>query len=887
MWVTFSRPHTGGVSLVRHARNFLVVIFAALLTTVVFSATVFAADAKWEGGDLIYDDRTYKSAGVASAHVAEQIGIPAGADYYENIDEEVTPNISRILYFPENTNKEDATNAQYVEASLEGGGTEATTYTNIRGPTAVAVDQASFESGGTAEQTSCAIDGVGFIICPIMMLLAEAMDKMFNVLKSLLHVAPLTGGTHTGLYEAWKYMLALANLCFVAGFLVVIYSYVTGQGVGNYDLRKIIPRIIIAAVLINASYHICAIAVDASNIFGANLQDVFNGMRSELATNSETRTDATTWGILTTFILSAGTIGGGTALYFGLGAFAGAALHLLTPILVACAIAIFVALVVLALRQALITVLIVVAPLAFAAFILPSTQKYFDKWKDLFMTMLIMYPMFSVLFGGAQLAAHIIAQNATSILTLLFAMFIQVAPLVLTPFLIKFSGSLLGRIAGMVNNPAKGLGDRINNRSKAKRQLALEQNVANGRRGTGLARKLMDGKAHDEEELKRAQARRKRKREATQRGRDLAVSAMYEDMMGEAVTNDNKALFDARKLQDGSQEQLDAARHARSGLQAKARAGQVSALMHELETHRGAELRTEGNAALAGVAHDMHDLGVDGMIAERREAMAKAQHNSEFSKMLDSSGKEGDAKAAAEALQREAGGVNPSGALRVAAKASADRIQTDADDVKAVLTASDVQAGDSAAAAKRLEDAIDAGDMISMRAYTDMLAAGSDHGVNTLRQVLTRKSDQILAMDDLDVYKHHINGNGSLNQSAEDIGSWSRETSRSVSLADVTNGDFTVRVGDRIDTKNNWKSLSPETFAGMKKTSQLLALGYKLDANGKAVKPDNWVPNVSPELARTVMDTPTLKGKIKDAVRPVLQEIASQAPDGPRPIPPA
>lgn len=876
MWVTFSRPHTGGVSLVRHARNFLVVIFAALLTTVVFSATAFAADAKWEGGDLVYDDRTYKSAGIASANVAEQIGIPAGAEYYENIDEEVTPSISRILYFPENTNKEDATNAQYVEASLEGGGTEATTYTNIRGPTAVAVDQASFADGGTAEQTSCAIDGVGFIICPIMMLLAEAMDKMFNVLKSLLHVAPLTGATHTGLYEAWKYMLALANLCFVAGFLVVIYSYVTGQGVSNYDLRKIIPRIIIAAVLINASYHICAIAVDASNIFGANLQDVFNGMRSELATNSETRTDQNTWmwANLTTLILSAGTIGAG--LYVGLGAFAGAALHLLTPILVACAIAIFVALVVLALRQALITVLIVVAPLAFAAFILPSTQKYFDKWKDLFMTMLIMYPMFSVLFGGAQLAAHIIAQNATSILTLLFAMFIQVAPLVLTPFLIKFSGSLLGRIAGMVNNPAKGLGDRINNRSKAKRQLALEKNVADGRRGTGLARRLMDGKAHDEEELKKAQARRKRKREATQRGRDLAVSAMYEDMMGEAVTNDNKALFDARKLQDGSQEQLDAARHARSGLQAKARAGQVSALMHELETHRGAELRTEGNAALAGVAHDMHDLGVDGMIAERREAMAKAQHNSEFSNMLDTSDKTKTPEQldAARVLQREAGGVNPSGALRVAAKASADRIQTDADDVKAVLTASHVEAGDSDEAGRMLEKAINEGDMISMRAYTDMLAAGSDYGVSKLRKILYMKSEEIDAMANADVYRHHINGNSSLNQSAEDIGSWSRDKGK-ISFRAVAN------TGTDSDGKvvNRWKSLAPEAFAGMKKSSQKLALGYRLDeATGELSKEPVTGPSIDYRVAQAIMDSPSTRAKIKEEVRPHLEELANSMP---------
>lgn len=865
----------GGVSLLRHARIFLVVIFAALLTTILCSATAFAADAKWENGDLVYDERTYKSAGVASEQIASQIGIPAGADYYENIDEEVDPNISRILYFPENTNREDASNAQYVEASLEGQGTAGTKYTNIRGPTTVSIDQASYESGGTAEETSCAVDGVGFIVCPIMMLLAEAMDKMFNVLKSLLHVAPLTGDTHSGLYEAWSYMLALANICFVIGFLVIIYSYITGQGVGNYDLRKILPRLIIAAALINVSYHICAIAVDASNILGANLQDVFNGLREELVTDSETRTDSNTWmwANIATLILSGGTISAG--LYVGLGTFAGAALHLLTPILVAAAIAIFVALVVLALRQALITVLIVIAPLAFAAFILPSTQKYFDKWKDLFMTMLLMYPLFSILFGGAQLAAHLVAQNATNVLLILFAMFIQVAPLVLTPFLIKFSGGLLGKVAGMVNNPAKGLGDRMNNYSKRKRELAMNKRVADGARGTGLARRLMDGKAFDEDELKKAQARRKRKREATQRGRDLAVSGMYEEMMGESVTNDNKALFDARKLQDGSQEQLDAARHARSGLQAKANAGRVSALMHELETHAGADQRTAEGSALRGVAEQMHDLSSDGMIAERREAMAKAQHNSEFSKMLDSDGKTGDELLKIQELQREAGGVNPSGALRVAAKASADRINTDAEDVKAVLTASPIRAGDADGAAKMLQQAIDSGDMISMRAYTDMLAASSDYGIKTLRAKLATNNDKILAMENADVYKHHINSNGSLNQAAEDIGSWSRETTN-ISFSDVANG-----------VKNNWASLSPEAFAGMKKSSQMMALGFRIDAQGNMSSTPVDPPRISLRTAQTVMDTPSARVKVKDEAFKYLSDFANSAPRPTNPLPPA
>ena len=121
---------------------------------------------------------------------------------------------------------------------------------------------------------------------------------------------------------------------------------------------------------------------------------------------------------------------------------------------------------ILAARQAIITVCIIVAPLAFVAYVLPSTEKYFEKWKDLMMTMLLMFPLFSLVFAGAQLAGLAIIQNATSIIQIIIGMAVQVAPVVITPMLIKFSGSLLGKVAGMINNPNRGLVDRTRNWSK-------------------------------------------------------------------------------------------------------------------------------------------------------------------------------------------------------------------------------------------------------------------------------------------------------------------------------------------------------------------------------------------------------------------------------------
>lgn len=553
MWVTTWRPHLEGVSFIRYALNFLVVIIAALLCAIVFSPATHAADAKWESGSLIYNDQSYQGPTKADKSTAAKLGIPENSEYYESIKGGATdadPKISRILYFPPGADKKDATSAQYAEYTVDDKDITNVKYTKTGQSSAVAVDKASYEKGGEKEQTSCAVNGIGYIICPIMNNIADGMDKVYDILKSFLNVHPLSTDRDGALFKAWLYMLALANLLFVAGFLVIIYSYVSNQGVKQYDLRTIIPRLIVAAVLINASYYICAIAVDASNIFGANLQDVFNTIRDNLKGNATTDPNTWKWSAITTYVLSAGTIGG---VALALGTYGLAAIHLLMPMLITAIIAVLVAVVILAARQALITVLIIVAPLAFAAFILPSTQKYFNKWKDVFMTMLIMYPIFSVLFGGSQLAAMLIAQNATSVITMMLAMFVQVAPLVITPFLIKFSGSLLGKVAGIVNNPAKGLGDRAKNWSSNKADLAKNRRAAEGKFGTGLTRRLDKVKKRDEERKKAYEAGLGSQYSRSKMGRRQAVASKIAEVDHEVAQAENSTYLHELTSKKGAQ----------------------------------------------------------------------------------------------------------------------------------------------------------------------------------------------------------------------------------------------------------------------------------------------------------------------------------------------
>ena len=77
-------------------------------------------------------------------------------------------------------------------------------------------------------------------------------------------------------------------------------------------------------------------------------------------------------------------------------------------------VAVLTGLFMIALRQAVVALLIMVAPLAIVAYILPNVDDMFKKWKKLFIRMLTFYPLFSLLFGASSLAGMAIMMSAQS-----------------------------------------------------------------------------------------------------------------------------------------------------------------------------------------------------------------------------------------------------------------------------------------------------------------------------------------------------------------------------------------------------------------------------------------------------------------------------------------
>lgn len=483
MWDTYRLSTWGNFSFRKIALSLLAALLSVLFVATVQTTPVNAESAVWDGDNIKVGEKVFKPEGGTFPGIGSEYNTYV---YRENPQASTVQVIAIPRAALEDKTKEIPGNIRDFQS--EGGNM----YSSPGPPSELKVAP---NGEATTGATSCAIQGVGWIICGPSRWIAGGMDLIYGWISDFLTVKPLADDTTNGMYQAWDIVRGIANACFLIAFLLIIYAQVSSYGISNYEIKKMVPKLILAAILVNVSYYICAYAVDLSNILGNAVQNAFVEVREALRTSTQTAEGwdmtAFTFKNITEYVLSAGAIGGGT--FLGLTAFAGSTIggsisglvFMLFPILIAGVLSVTVALIILAARQALITVLIVIAPLAFVAYLLPNTEKWFEKWRGLFTTMLMVFPMFSLLFGGSQLASYLILQNADQLTIVLLALFIQVAPLALTPFLLQFSGSLLGRIAGMVNNPQRGIIDRASNYAKDRAEVRAARGMEAAAKGGG------------------------------------------------------------------------------------------------------------------------------------------------------------------------------------------------------------------------------------------------------------------------------------------------------------------------------------------------------------------------------------------------------------------
>ena len=315
------------------------------------------------------------------------------------------------------------------------------------------------DGGGEEEKNSCGVDGIGWLVCPLMSFAGSLGDASYSAISYFLSIDSgiFDSKSNGGLEQAWKFFRDIANAVFAVIFLWVIFSQISNVGVSNYGIKKILPRLIIGALLVNLSFYLCRLTVDLSNILGFSLKGVLEGAASGVGTQSAEV------GTFNTLIV------GGLALV-GVGLFIFLAVSI--PTILALLLALLVVLVILIVRQAVVILLIAISPLAFAAWLLPNTENLFKKWVSMLRGLLIVFPVISLLYGAGKLAGAVLAAVGTNDpnnpkeTMQVAALAASILPLGATPFVIKSSlnslgsigakiGGLSGAATGVLKNSAK------------------------------------------------------------------------------------------------------------------------------------------------------------------------------------------------------------------------------------------------------------------------------------------------------------------------------------------------------------------------------------------------------------------------------------------------
>ncbi len=355
------------------------------------------------------------------------------------------------------------------------------------------------EDGSSEKACQQAAGSLSWIICPVAETLNNATQGIYaSAIEPILQVNAdalrTDGGSNSGhsdgVYIAWAQFRNIANVIFAVALALVILSQLTGFGLSNYGIKKILPRLIMVIVLVNISFILCQLMVDISNVLGSGLNTLMTDWAkkifSQVGESGSNFFGGYILGEIMDKFLNAGVAGTLGVIGVSVAMNWDVWLIPLLLVLITFLLSVLFFFIILAVRQAGIFILIALAPVAIVCYALPNTKSLFDKWYKLFMALLIAYPICGLMMGGGQFASALLMQvgaytGSGGFFMLLTAVVVSVAPFFLIPGIIKNSMGALGNIGMKLSNfgskagnflggmfVGSRLGDSINRRAKAR-----------------------------------------------------------------------------------------------------------------------------------------------------------------------------------------------------------------------------------------------------------------------------------------------------------------------------------------------------------------------------------------------------------------------------------
>jgi len=208
-----------------------------------------------------------------------------------------------------------------------------------------------------------------------------------------------------------------------------------------YTVKKVLPRLVIAVILIQLSWFIFTgmLALTNSIAYGieALIYAPFGGPDEFTLAALLSGVDSAATGAFTTAAIGVAAV-----------AFAGGVIPVLFILLMAIVVAIFA----LTLRRMLLILLLLLAPIALVAWILPNTERFWKMWWDNYTKLLLMYPIILIMIAAGRVFSKVASNDdGSDIINVAIILGGYFIPLLIIPKTFALAGAAFATLGGAIN----------------------------------------------------------------------------------------------------------------------------------------------------------------------------------------------------------------------------------------------------------------------------------------------------------------------------------------------------------------------------------------------------------------------------------------------------